>query len=50
MTQRLVFSKKSELCGEAEAARLHLRRVTVVVIVALLVEVALMMWAFGTVG
>ena len=49
-TQRLVFSKKPELCGEAEGGRRHLRRVTVVVIVALLVECTLMMWAFSMAG
>ncbi|MFC1857650.1 hypothetical protein ACFL9U_06420 [Thermodesulfobacteriota bacterium] len=49
-TQRLVFSKKSELCGEAEAARRYSRQVTVTVIVAFLVESALMMWAFSMAG
>ena len=49
-TQRLVFSKKSELYGEAEDARRYLRRVTVVVIVAFLVESALMIWAFSMAG
>lgn len=50
MTQRLVFSKKTELCEEAEGARRHLCRVTVMVIVALLVDCALMMWAFSMAG
>lgn len=46
-TQRLVFSNKAGLCGETEAARQHLRRVAVAVVITLLVEVALMMWAFS---
>jgi len=48
--QRLVFSEEPKLCAEAEAARGHLRRVTVAVIAALVAECALMMWAFGRAG
>jgi len=49
-TQRLIFSQKPELCREAEDARRHLRRVTVVVVGALFVETGLMMWAFNIAG
>ncbi len=45
--QRLVFSDEPPLCSEAEAARRHLRMVTVAVIVALVAEMAFLMWSFG---
>ena len=49
-TQKLIFSKNPELCEEAEEARRHLRRVTVVVVGALFAETGLMMWAFSIAG
>ena len=48
--QRLVFSDEPRLSHEAQAARQRLRRVTVVVVVALVAECALMVWAFGGAG
>ena len=43
--QKLVFSKKSALCKEAESARTYLRRVTIVVITALVTVCALLAWS-----
>ena len=49
-TQKLIFSKNPELCGEAEYARRHLRQVSVLVVGALFFETVLMMWAFSIAG
>ena len=43
--QKLVFSKKPVLCMEAESTRTFLRRVTIVVITALVIVSALLGWS-----
>ena len=43
--QLLVFSNEPKLCYETEAARRHLRMVTLSVIVALMAEMAFLAWS-----
>ena len=43
--QKLVFSKESKLCIEAERARIYLQRVTVAVISSLIIVLVLFAWS-----
>jgi hypothetical protein len=45
--QKFVFSKRPVLCQEAEAARTYLRRVTIMVLTALVTVIVLLAWSLA---